>query len=66
MATKENESFLLLLFVILLFEQVSIFGENFLTKRDDLINARRKEFVSLVDAYYSLLNICIMNLITVF
>lgn len=66
MATKENESFLLLLFVILLFEQVSIFGENFLTKRDDLINARRKEFVSLIDAYYSLLNICIMNLITVF
>lgn len=66
MATKENESFLLLLFVILLFEQVSISGENFLTKRDDLINARRKEFVSLVDAYYSLLNICIMNLITVF
>lgn len=66
MATKENVSFLILLFVILLFEQVSIFGENFLTKRDDLINARRKEFVSLVDAYYSLLNICIMNLITVF
>ena len=66
MATKENESFLLLLFVILLFEQVSIFGENFLTKRNDLINARRKEFVSLIDAYYSLLNICIMNLITVF
>lgn len=66
MATKENESFLLLLFVILLFEQVSIFEENFLTKRNDLINARRKEFVSLVDAYYSLLNICIMNLITVF
>lgn len=66
MAAKENVSFLILLFVILLFEQVSIFGENFLTKRDDLINARRKEFVSLVDAYYSLLNICIMNLITVF
>lgn len=66
MAAKENVSFLLLLFVILLFEQVSIFEENFLTKRDDLINARRKEFVSLVDAYYSLLNICIMNLITVF
>lgn len=66
MATKENVSFLILLFVILLFEQVSISGENFLTKRDDLINARRKEFVSLVDAYYSLLNICIMNLITVF
>lgn len=66
MATKENVSFLILLFVILLFEQVSIFGENFLTKRDDLINARRKEFVSLIDAYYSLLNICIMNLITVF
>lgn len=66
MAAKENVSFLILLFVILLFEQVSIFGENFLTKRDDLINARRKEFVSLIDAYYSLLNICIMNLITVF
>lgn len=66
MATKENVSFLILLFVILLFEQVSISGENFLTKRDDLINARRKEFVSLIDAYYSLLNICIMNLITVF
>lgn len=66
MAAKENVSYLLLLFVILLFEQVSISGENFLTKRDDLINARRKEFVSLVDAYYSLLNICIMNLITVF
>lgn len=66
MATKENVSFLILLFVILLFEQVSIFEENFLTKRNDLINARRKEFVSLVDAYYSLLNICIMNLITVF
>lgn len=66
MAAKENVSFLILLFVILLFEQVSIFEENFLTKRNDLINARRKEFVSLVDAYYSLLNICIMNLITVF
>lgn len=66
MAAKENVSFLILLFVILLFEQVSIFEENFLTKRNDLINARRKEFVSLIDAYYSLLNICIMNLITVF
>lgn len=82
MAAKENVPFLLLLFIILFVEQVSIFGENFLTineRENDLINTRRKEFVFLVDAYYSyfqisfayfssvLLNICIRkNLIIVF
>lgn len=82
MAAKENVPFLLLLFIILFVEQVSIFGENFLTinkRGNDLINTRRKEFVFLVDAYYSyfqisfayfssvLLNICIRkNLIIVF
>lgn len=56
MAAKENVPFLLLLFIILFVEQVSIFGENFLTinkRGNDLINTRRKEFVFLVDAYYS-------------